>query len=102
MIVGTLQLQGAEGGAKGLCPTTGITGFGPAPARPARTGIIGSIGIELALKETTGQDQDLLADGGLQGLQIQLLGGLPTEQGLNVPIDFRAEFRGECGFFYPG
>jgi hypothetical protein len=68
MIVGALQMQGAQGAVKVFRAASGVASLTATTARQARPGVIEGVGIESLFDGARGQLQSLLAHRHLQRL----------------------------------
>ena len=99
MIVGALQMQGAQGAVKAFRAASGVASFTSTTARQTRPGVIGGVGIESLFDGARGQMQSLLAHRHFQRLQVQLVDRLASHQGLNLVHEVGGQQGGERGFF---
>jgi hypothetical protein len=87
VIVGTLELQGAEYTLHLFVPTSDQARFLPTTTTSSRASFIAGVGVETLLDRGSRQLQDLLPHGEFQRFQIQLFHNLTTEERLNLLND---------------
>jgi hypothetical protein len=89
MVVGALQLQGAEHTGEGLCPPPGKPGRLAARANSVGPRVVRMIGVEVALNGGRRQTQRFAAGSGLDRFEVQGVGGFVAYE----PADFLADLR---------
>jgi hypothetical protein len=99
MIVGPIQFEFAQYALNNLYPASGIASSLTAFAVEKRTRVIRNVGVEPLLDSARRQSQNLAPRGGLDGFEIQTVGGATTQQRIQINGDVVSQFRGERIFF---
>jgi hypothetical protein len=95
MIIGTIQFEFAQYALKNLAPASGIASGLAAVAVERRTRLIRSAGVEALLDGARRQAQNLSPRSGLDGFEIDAIGGAATQQRIHFNGDVASQLGGE-------